>query len=142
MDDESGAWLSYAEVADRLGVTPEAARSRAKRLGWRRQLGNDGKALVWAALEPRPPGDGPVTPRSPPARKAVDPALVTALQAHNETLKGDIEALRAQLELAGGELQAERARTSAAISAFADLADRLDQLAAERAKPWWRRLTG
>ena len=56
-----------------------------------------GKALVWAALEPRPPGDGPVTPRSPPARKAVDPALVTALQAHNETLKGDIEALRAQL---------------------------------------------
>jgi hypothetical protein len=33
-------------------------------------------------------------------------------------------------------------RTSAAISAFAALADRLDALAAERARPWWRRLTG
>ena len=26
--------------------------------------------------------------------------------------------------------------------AFASLADRLDALAAERAKPWWRRLAG
>ena len=31
-------------------------------------------------------------------------------------------------------------RTSTAISAFAALADRLDALAAERARPWWRRL--
>jgi len=30
MDEE---WLTYAEIADRLGVTSEAARSRAKRLG-------------------------------------------------------------------------------------------------------------
>jgi hypothetical protein len=57
-------WLSYQEVADRLGVTPEAARSRAKRLGWRRQMGNDGRALVLAASEPRPPGDHPMTARS------------------------------------------------------------------------------
>ena len=56
--------------------------------------------------------------------------------------KADIEALRAQLAAAGAELDAERARTSAAISAFAALADRLDQLAAERARPWWRRLVG
>ena len=55
---------SYVEVADRLGITPEAARSRAKRLGWRRQLGNDGRAIVLAALEPRPPGDAPVTARA------------------------------------------------------------------------------
>jgi hypothetical protein len=46
-------WLSYQVVADRLGITPEAARSRAKRLGWRRQTGNDGRALVLVALEPR-----------------------------------------------------------------------------------------
>jgi hypothetical protein len=41
-----------------------------------------------------------------------------------------------------GDLAAERARTSAAISAFSALADRLDQLAATRARPWWRRLVG
>jgi hypothetical protein len=33
-------------------------------------------------------------------------------------------------------------RTEKAISAFAALAERLDALAAERAKPWWRRLAG
>jgi hypothetical protein len=75
--------LSYQEVANRLGVTPEAARSRAKRLGWRRQMGNDGRTLVLAALEPRPPRDA----RSSPGRKAIDPELVIALEAHVETLK-------------------------------------------------------
>jgi hypothetical protein len=84
MDEE---WLTYAEVADRLGVTPEAARARAKRLGWRRQLNNSGRAVVLAALGPRPAGDRPVIPRSPPGQKAVDLALVTALDSHIKTLQ-------------------------------------------------------
>jgi hypothetical protein len=128
-------WLSYQEVADRLGVTPEAARSRAKRLRWRRQMGNDGRALVLVALEPRAPCDGSMTPRSSPGRKAVDPALVTALENHIKTLQGDNEALKEQLA-------AEQAKTSQAIAAFASLAERLDALAAERARPWWRRFVG
>jgi hypothetical protein len=37
------------------------------------------------------------------------------------------------------DLADERARTEKAISAFASLADRLDELAAQR-RPWWRRL--
>jgi hypothetical protein len=36
----------------------------------------------------------------------------------------------------------ERARTEKAIEAFSALADRLDALAAERSRPWWRRLVG
>jgi hypothetical protein len=36
----------------------------------------------------------------------------------------------------------ERARTEKAIAAFASLAERLDALATERARPWWRRLAG
>jgi DNA repair exonuclease SbcCD ATPase subunit len=40
------------------------------------------------------------------------------------------------------DLAAERAQTEKAIAAFAALAERLDALAAERAKPWWRRLAG
>jgi hypothetical protein len=139
-------WLSYQAVADRLGITPEAARSRAKRLGWRRQTGNDGRALVLVALEPRPPGDAPVTPRSPPGRKAVDQAIVTAVESHIKTLQGDNEALRAQLAAsearAAADLAAERTRADKAITAFASLADKLDALAAERARPWWRRLVG
>jgi hypothetical protein len=188
MNDESGAWLTYAEASDRLGITPEAVRSRAKRLGWRRQLGNDGRALVWAALEPRPPSDQPVTPRSPPGRKPdtnadvqpslVDARLIKAFEAHVETLKVQFAAAEARIDkqaedlvaydtaYAAGlaaerakvermiaefaardaqhaaELKAEQAQTEKAIAAFAALAERLDALAAERAKPWWRRLVG
>jgi hypothetical protein len=40
------------------------------------------------------------------------------------------------------ELKAEREQTAKAIAAFASLAERLDALAEERAKPWWRRRAG
>ena len=40
------------------------------------------------------------------------------------------------------DLAAEKARTEKAIAAFASLADRLDALAEERRRPWWRRLVG
>jgi len=35
-----------------------------------------------------------------------------------------------------------RARTEKAIAACASLADRLDALANQHSKPWWRRLAG
>ncbi len=38
------------------------------------------------------------------------------------------------------ELTAEKAKTEKAIEAFSALADRLDGLAAERSRPWWKRL--
>jgi hypothetical protein len=44
------------------------------------------------------------------------------------------------LPAATADLEGERARTTQAIAAFASLADRLDQLAAERARPWLQRL--
>ena len=72
-----------------------------------------------------------------------------ALEAHVETLKGEIATLKAQLAAADvrdaqqvAELAAEREKTEKAIAAFASLAERLDALAAERTKPWWRRLVG
>ena len=39
-------------------------------------------------------------------------------------------------------LTAEQVKTEKAIGAFAALAERLDALAAERSRPWWRRLVG
>jgi hypothetical protein len=127
MNDESGAWLTYAEAGDRLGITPEAARSRAKRLGWRRQLGNDGRALVWAALEPRPPGDQPVTPRSPPGRMPDINAdaqlslavakLVSALEAHVETLKAQLAAAEARIDKQAEDLVAYDAAYASGLTA-------------------------
>ena len=37
-------WLKYSDLAEALGITPEAARQKAIRGRWRRQRGNDGKA--------------------------------------------------------------------------------------------------
>jgi|SRR5208282_2966422 len=154
MNDESGAWLTYAEAGDRLGVSPEAVRAKAARKRWRRQIGNDGRAKVWlpdgeraagdlpVTTRAREPGEPPVTTRSPRAHHPVAPALVTALESHIKTLQGENEALKERLEARDAELTAERARTEKAIGAFAAIAERLDVLAAERAKPWWRRLAG
>ena len=41
-----GRWLTFAELAAEMGVSANAARSRAIRRRWRRQTGNDGMARV------------------------------------------------------------------------------------------------
>ena len=38
--------LTYAELGDRLGISADGARTRAKRAGWPIEQGNDGKARV------------------------------------------------------------------------------------------------
>jgi hypothetical protein len=57
-----------------------------------------------------------------------------------------VEAERAKAEKViaefAAELKAEQAQTAQAIAAFASLAERLDALAEERRRPWWRRLAG
>ena len=55
--------LTYAALGARLKVSPEAARSLAKRLQLPRSLSENGKALVSVDLAeirhtPRPPGSG------------------------------------------------------------------------------------
>jgi hypothetical protein len=159
----SGEWLTYRELGIRLGVSVEAARRRALRARWTRQSGNDGKARVHLPedyeIDRRPDGAPDVRPDASVTSDG-HAALVSALQNHiktlateNEALKQDLAMTRADLsahvetlkgQLAGAEARAgeESAKTDRAIAAFADLADRLDVLAAERARPWWRRLAG
>ena len=78
MDDESGAWLTYQEAGDRLGVSPEAARAKAARRRWRRQIGNDGLARVRIPEDERAAGDRQVTTRS---REASDRPLIARWKA-------------------------------------------------------------
>jgi hypothetical protein len=165
MTDEGGAWLTYAEAGDRLGVSPDAVRAKALRKRWRRQIGNDGRARIWLPEDERSPADRLVTGRSSPERenerspdhppvsgrssrghRAVDFALVRALESHINTLQGDIETLREQFAAAEAQAAAdlaaerERADKQAAESvdrearAAADLAaerERADKQAAE-----------
>jgi hypothetical protein len=70
---------------------------------------------------------------------AAERAKVEAERAKAERVIAEFAARDAQHAAA---LKAEQVQTEKAITAFAALADRLDQLAAERARPWWRRLAG
>lgn len=45
-DTESGAWLTYNEAAERLGIKPESVKRRARSRKWPRRVGNDGTARV------------------------------------------------------------------------------------------------
>ena len=73
------------------------------------------------------------------ARLAVSEARLAAAETRLEKQAAELTDRTAQH---AADLVAERATTEKAIAAFASLADRLDALAAERAKPWWRRLAG
>ena len=121
--------LTYAELAEALKVTPASANKLARRRRWPRVPGNDGKARVSV------PEEALVRQDSPPDSPVDSPQdkLIKALEAHVETMK-------VQLEARSAELVAERATTARAIAAFSTLVERLDALAAERARPWWRRL--
>ncbi len=138
-----GEWLTYRQVAVRLGVSVEAARRRALRGKWSRMPGNDGMTRV------RPPDD--LSDRcAPDVRSDARPdnsALVHALESHIKTLQGENEALMQQLTAAEARAAQEAEKTARAIAAFSSLAERLDALAADRsassrARPWWRRLAG
>ena len=120
-----GQWMTYAEVAERLGVSLEAVRQRAIRNKWARMVGNDKRARIRLPDEPYP--------TQTPAVRASDQALMDALREHNETLKADVETLKGQLAAAeariekqaaefSSDLAAERERADKAISAFSALA--------------------
>jgi hypothetical protein len=67
-----------------------------------------------------------------------DLARLYVLEAYIETLKAENEILKRRL--AAAETWAAQAVITKRLDTLA--ANRLDQLAAARARPWWRRLAG
>lgn len=133
----SDTWLTYAEAADRLGTTVEAVRQRAIRGRWKRTQGNDGKARIMLPDGERTPSDRTArTPVQPPPSDRTDiERLVSALEAHNETLKSELAGVRA-------ELMAEKARADKALADYVSLAERLAMTGPGERRSWWRRITG
>ena len=76
--------LTYSELGDRLGSSPEAARSLARRLRLLRKPGNDGKVRVIVDL-------AEIHYKPVPARSPDGP------QADNSALNARIEQLQAEL---------------------------------------------
>jgi hypothetical protein len=79
--------LTYAALGARLKISPEAARSLAKRLRLPRSLSDDGKALVSVDL-----AEIRHTPRPPGGRQAGNIALAAKIEA----LKAEIARLEAR----------------------------------------------
>jgi len=137
--------LTYTELAAALKITPESANRLARRKRWPRVKGNDGRTRVAV------PEEALVRQDSPPDSPLESPpdTLIKALEAHVETLKAQLAAAETRLAAADArdaqhvaDLAAERAQTQKAIAEFAELADALTRIAAERVRPWWRRLAG
>jgi hypothetical protein len=76
------------------------------------------------------------------SRVAYDAANAAGLAAERTKAERVIAEFAARDAQHAAELKAEQAQAEKAIAAFAALAERLDALAAERARPWWRRLAG
>jgi hypothetical protein len=137
-------WLTYDEAAERLGVSAEAIRCRAKRQRWRRTRGNDGRAriqlpddlhdLVTDRATPGRPGEltGQMTA---PVTTPVDERLIAALEAHIQTLQAELAHARAETESVRAELTAEREAAREAAAAYRRLTDELIELRKASASP-------
>jgi hypothetical protein len=120
-------FLTYGALGARLNISPEAARSLAKRLRLPRSLSDDGKALVSVDLAeihhtPQPPGRrqaGNVVPLT--AKVAALQAEVARLEASAAGHRADFERERERTDRLMVELLQATAETTAAREATARL---------------------
>ena len=119
--------LTYAALGARLKISPEAARSLAKRLRLPRSLSDDGKAMVSVDLAeirhtPRSSGHrraGPITP--PAARIEALQAEIARLEATAADHRADFERERERADRLAVELLQATAETMAAKEVTARL---------------------
>ena len=102
----AGEWLTYQQTGERLGISSEAARQRARRLRWRHQRGNDGRTLIQL-----PESEGPRAPVHPTVQTGVQPPVQPVGQPDGEAaaLRELVDVLRTQL--AKAETRADEDRT-------------------------------
>jgi hypothetical protein len=120
------AWLTYADLAEKLGVELASAQRRAFRAKWPRQPGNDGKARVGVPLTALEGGERAKTHRQPDRTPDIGVALAV--------LQGRLEAAEAALaaktqELA--EVREDRARLAGEVDGLKTSAEHLHEAAAQ-----------
>jgi chromosome segregation ATPase len=120
--------LTYADLADRLKISPEAARAIAKRHRLPRSRANDGKTLVKIDL-------AEVQHRALPARSpGGHQAVIAALKAKIETLQAEIARLEAVAAGHRADFERERDRADRVMSEL--LKATSDVVAAKEATAW------
>lgn len=155
-------WLTYDELAERLGIERESARTLVKRKRWARRPGNDNKVRIGVpddALEARDvPGESPqdepghVPPTDPVQSPDHVPGVAQVLSRHIERLEAQMEtalqraadrdAVAVERDLLVAQVEALRG----ALEAAGQDRDRWHELATRIPAPaprsWWRRLAG
>jgi chromosome segregation ATPase len=139
--------LTYADLATRLKISPEAARALAKRHRLPRSRSNDGKTLVTVDLTEIE--HKPLPARSPGGHQTVTAPLkarIEALQAEIARLESTAGGHRADFERErerADRLMAELLKATVDTMTAKETTARLEgELAALRSRPWWRRLAG
>jgi hypothetical protein len=137
--------LSYAELGDRLKVSPEAARALVKRHRLPRTRSNDGKTLVQVDLTEISHSPVPRARQIPPGQQ-----VVIALKEKIETLQADLIEMetianghRADFEREcerTNKLLAELLKSSIETVAAREKAAALEGKLSLFAQPWRRRL--
>lgn len=137
--------LSYAELGERLKVSPEAARALVKRHRLPRSRANDGKTLVQVDLTEISHSPVPRARQVPPGQQ-----VVTALKEKIEALQADLMEMetianghRADFEREcerTNKLLAELLKSSIETVAAREKAAALEGKLSLFAQPWRRRL--
>jgi hypothetical protein len=149
-------WLNYTQLAGHWHMSPEAARTRARRGRFQRRTGNGGQTEVLIdtdapAPRVRPPRSGgqsranlpPPTPATETPPTATTMAL-EALQGHIDTLKAELAKAEALAAERGQEVADERAKVADITSQLLKITTELLEARKAEARPrsWWQRLTG
>jgi hypothetical protein len=107
-------WLTWQQAGQRFGLSPDAVRMRARRLGWRTQPNNEGRTLVLV------PADAEVRPRErapeymeshSPERSGEQSIAIMRLTTLLEAANGRAE--RAETRVEHAEQRADRAEKRA-----------------------------
>jgi hypothetical protein len=159
-------WMTYSQVAERMGVTPDAIRHRSRKESWQRQEGNDGKIRVLVDPEllseiPARSGansasdsgrnSGVDSGHSDPEIRRIDDQskvllrLIDQLDRQRNEHQKEIDKQRtehgAELERIRGELKEARKEAEGERRHSRDLYERLDQLHREHRAELERMLT-
>jgi hypothetical protein len=124
MDDQTdqssrgGRWLTYRDLAERLGISVEAAQQKARRGRWQRRDSNDGRRLV---LVPYETTDTPtILGTTPSTTPDTIPPVLSALVAAPvvPTVHGGADHVEALIDELRQRSSAAEAREQAAIARF------------------------
>src|SRR3954453_19167035 len=140
--------LTYAELGNRLGITPDGARLRAKRMErqgrWQVGPGNDGRSRVWLPADDLPEHPPERTPDRPDGGPNIAEltAEIAELRAHVADVAEASAAARLDAAVARGERDVAVATASAKVDAAERVIAELRAMLADARRPFWRRWLG